>query len=265
MGTAGDILRRLGPKASVQKVIQKFESTFGAVDTKETILRKFYASQQLDRESIAGYTSRVKEIYTQAIKLGGIQIGDEDSLKSVVYQGLKKEMKQRAAYKFDIISDYDKFKIELRKIEQEMKTEKPEQKKCNAAVNIDERKQTDMEEVKSLLGKLNSRIDILEKERIQLKEELRHNAQQPTYQQYAGQHQPLRYNFNQGGRNNFNRGGGGNNFNRGGGGRGDVPHRGQGRGNLRYQPRRPVASRTFTPTCYRCNEKGHMHNECPKV
>ncbi|KAH3829136.1 hypothetical protein DPMN_131152 [Dreissena polymorpha] len=191
-------------------------------------------------------------------------MGDEDSLKGVVYQGLKKEMKQRAAYKFDIISDCDKFKIELRKIDQEMKTEKPEQKKCNAAVNIEEKNQTYMDEVKSLLGKLNSRIDILENERIQLKEKLRQNTQQPTYQQYAGQHQPLRFNFNPGGRNNFNRGGGGNNFNRGGGGRGDVPYRGQGRGNLRYQPQRPVASRTFTPTCYRCNEKGHMQNECPK-
>ncbi|KAH3829135.1 hypothetical protein DPMN_131153 [Dreissena polymorpha] len=69
MGTAGDILRILGPKASVQKIIHKFESTFGAVDTQETILRKCYASQQLDSESIARYTSRVEEIYTQAITL----------------------------------------------------------------------------------------------------------------------------------------------------------------------------------------------------
>ena len=38
-------------------------------------------------------------------------------------------------------------------------------------------------------------------------------------------------------------------------------YRGRGRGN--YQLQRPIAGQNFQPTCWSCNEKGHLQRNCP--
>ena len=44
---------------------------------------------------------------------------NEDQLKRVLYEGLRPDIKHQAAYKNDMITDYNLFKMELRKIEAE--------------------------------------------------------------------------------------------------------------------------------------------------
>jgi multidrug resistance efflux pump len=62
-----------------------------------------------------------------------------------------------------MVTDNDKFKIELRKIEAELKDIEKEVRKCNAALNLEKKEITEMSEVKDLLKKLNERINNLEK------------------------------------------------------------------------------------------------------
>ena len=57
----------------------------------------------------------------------------------MLYKGLKKELKQMAGYKFDTVHDYDKFKMELRIMEAEIKSPEPDSKKCHA-MNVDPNK-----------------------------------------------------------------------------------------------------------------------------
>ncbi|KAL4219917.1 hypothetical protein ACF0H5_020329 [Mactra antiquata] len=129
-------------------------------------------------ESISNYSSRLEELFNQAVELKGLPRGDDEILKNVLFEGLQFNIKQQAAYKNDMIEDYDKFKIELRKIEAEIKEENQEVRKCAPIVN-NSKQDNDLAEVKDLLKKLNERIDQIEKEKEEMKE-------QYQYQTYRG-------------------------------------------------------------------------------
>ena len=87
-------------------------------------------------------------------------------MKKVFYQGLRPTIKHLAFSKCDLIEDYDRFKIEVRKIEADLDLPlKEEKQKCSAAVNTDKKEKSEMAEVKELLHKLNERIDKQEKEK----------------------------------------------------------------------------------------------------
>lgn len=230
-GNAGDVVRRLGTGVNVHQVIQKLESTFGNIETRESILRKFYSTQQKVNESVTSYSSRLEEIFNQAINLNGLKKTDDDILKQVLYQGLRPEIRHLSAYKCDTIMDYDRFKIELRKIEAELSSEK-EKTKCNAAVNFERKETTEMTEVKELLKKLNDRIDTIENKQ-------EHNNNSTNYRGYY--RGPRHY---RGTRNNSYRG------------RGFSSYRGT------YTTRRPTGTNTMQPFCYNCKGRGHQARDC---
>ncbi len=89
--------------------------------------------------------------------LGGVKKGNDKVLKRVLYQGLIPQIKQLAFNKC-VYHDYDRFKVEVRKIEADLTLEKDSKKKWHAAVNV-EKEISEMTEIKELLQKLNSRID----------------------------------------------------------------------------------------------------------
>jgi hypothetical protein len=74
-------------------------------------------------------------------------------------QCLHPEIRHLSAYKCEAVIDYDKFKIELRKIEADLSSEK-EKTKCNAAVSFESKETSKLTEVKkNILKKINGRID----------------------------------------------------------------------------------------------------------
>ena len=160
----------------------------------------------------------------------GLKRSDSEHLKQVLYQGLKRELRTMAVYQCNTISDYNRFNMELRKLESGLKEETVERKPCKPIVQTEPKKE-EMSELSNLLRKLNDKIDKL------------------GSQQEAGSYR------NGDNRRYF----GGRRFSRGDSYRGAQGGRGQ------YQVQRPVASRTFQPTCYSCGEKGHMPRQCPKV
>lgn len=242
-GNASDVLRRLGIGVGIKEVMEKLKNTFGSIETEEIILRKFYACQQEASETVATYASRIEEMFARAVTLGGMKKGDDKILKKVFYQGLKPQIKHLAFSKCDLIEDYDKFKIEVRKIEADLGLPlKEEKQKCSAAVNIEKKEKSEIAEVKELLQKLNDRIDRLEKEK--------DTASFNKYQSRDPQRDDrsyMRY------RGNY---------------RGRGMARGQGDGSIGrgdYRPRRPTGSGTMQPTCFNCRTKGHIARNCPKV
>ena len=225
--------------------MEKLESTFSNIETRESILRNFYSTTQFGNESITTYASRLEEIYTQAVNLKGLKKSDDDILKQVLFQGLIPKIKHLAAYKCDTITDYDRFKIELRKIESELKLEtEGTTKKCNAAMNSREytKGSSESTEMKDLLTKLSNRIDNLEKEKHEW-------FQHPSQQSYRSYDTP-----------------GGRYVNRGfrGNSRGlERPGFRRGRGAMGPRLTRPTGSNTFMPTCYNCGGRGHIARRCP--
>ena len=192
------------------------------------ILKKFYSCDQLEDESVTFYSYRLEEIFDQAVQIKALKRSDVLILKQVFHAGLRKDLKFMSVYQFDRIGSYDDLKKEVRKLESDMSDgDNPEQKSkpCKAAVTS-ETTLKDMTEVKDLLKKLNEIIEKLEKEK-----EASQQQQQGFYSRGRGQR---------------------------GRGRG---YRGRGRGN--YQPQRPIAGQNFQPTCWSCNEKGHLQRNCP--
>lgn len=248
-GEAGKILCRLGVDVGIGDILQKFNSTYGDIETTESLLKKLYACQQERGESVITYAARIEDLYSQGIEIGAVSGHSEGQLKGVFYQGLLPQLKQITNYKFDTIRDYDRFKIEVRKAENELELGKTREKdiKCKAAQKVEDK--SELSEVKELLLKMNARIETLEKQ----KEESQHRQQQ---------------------RGNYRDGRGR------GRGRGQYRGRGQsrGRGQGNYTPDRPTATSTFRPsnygkesdqkydhstrTCYSCGKEGHIARNC---
>ena len=124
-GEAANILRRLGVKASINDVVKKFNSTFGDIDSAE----------KGPKESLITYAARIEELFAQAVEVIALDPGQETILKSVFYQGLRQPLKQFGNLKFETIKDYNRFKIEMQKIESELenstKTEKDKESSAN--------------------------------------------------------------------------------------------------------------------------------------
>ena len=229
-GKAADKLRRLGTKAHLLEVIEKFDNEYGSVESRETVMRKFYSCRQSEDETVLSYTSRLEDIFDRGIQLKAIKRSDTQILKEVFHAGLRRDLKLMSIYQFDKIDDYDELKREVRKLESGLlENNSPEckTKTCKAAVTVDTHTK-EMGEVKELLKRLNERIDRLEKEKVG-----GHNQQ------------------------GFNTGRG-----RGYRGRGRG-FRGRGRGRGEYKPQRPISGQNFAPTCWTCNQKGHLQRDCP--
>lgn len=246
-GEAANILRRMGVRARLADILRKFKSTFGEVDTKESILKKFYACSQGEAESVVKYAARVEEVFAEAVEMEALKVSDEPLLKNIFFQGLRQSLRNTATYKFETTKDYDIFKVEVRKLEDSMKTEKIP---CQAASNVSE-----LGEVKCLLEKLNNRIEKLEQ---QQHGQFQQSPPVPRWPRMPSQ--------------------GGGQFARGNSGRGQFLQGTYGRGQ--YRPQRPTGSNTMRPqiagyfgnlqpdlnetrTCYKCSRQGHIAVHCP--
>lgn len=233
-GGAGDKLRRLGQGVTVEEVMEKLDKDYGTFESKETVMRNLYSCQQKSNESVESFATRLEELFDKAAKLGSVNRSD---LKDVLHSGLRKELKHMTIYQKERLHHYDDFKREVRKIEADLKSEdSPEPKKpCKPAVQQDSK--SELSEVKELLLKMNERIDTLEREK-----------DQSYYQAQRGR-------------------GFGNAL----GGRGRGPRGGyttpypQARGRGVFTPSRPVGRRAFEPTCFLCNQKGHIQRNCPTL
>ena len=69
-GEASNLLRRLGYGASILDILEKFDSVYGEVDSKEHLLAKFYSSKQEDHEDVTKWSCRLENILSSAVDRG---------------------------------------------------------------------------------------------------------------------------------------------------------------------------------------------------
>ena len=165
-GDPVNILRRLGTGVSAEDILKKFESTYGHIDSEEMVLKKFYACQQNQDESVTAYTAKLEELFAHAVEIKAVDSWNSRAiLKGVFFQGLNQPIKQMSAYKFDTVDDSDRFKVEVCKIESELnltKQEEASKPKCSAINKAEQR--SELSEVKDLLKQMNKTIEKLKQE-----------------------------------------------------------------------------------------------------
>jgi len=96
-----------------------------------------------------------------------------------------------------------------------------------AVMNEKPKEEKELDEVKKLLMKLHDRMDSYDKKQ----ESRQDDVPEERYGQYH---------------------------------RGGYRDRYMGRGRG-YQPTRPLAGKTFQPTCFICGERGHIQRDCPTI
>lgn len=157
-GEASNLVRRLGIGASIPEILDKFKSVYGAVETKENLLAKFYSAKQGEDEDVTKWSCRLEDILASAEER---QLADpskvNEMLHNMFYQGLKPALKDIAGYKFEQIKDFDKLKVEIRKLEQEHLITSSDKEKITHVTMLSEQK-SEMSEIKSILHSLSDTV-----------------------------------------------------------------------------------------------------------
>ena len=176
-----------------------------------------------------------------------------------------------------VFFDYDKFKIEVRRIEANLNdtSKKDNTHRVQSAINIDDKRdKSEMKEIKELLQTINTRVKKLEEEKERGNTGYSgYRGGRDTYNDHRGEaHGIYRgrrddYTDHRGEANGIYRGGRGTYSGQRGGGRGSVnyPNRGsfnnsrgryEGRGGRGEYLQRNLNDNRDTRTCFHCKEEG---------
>ena len=139
------------------------KSVYGEVDSKEHLLAKFYSSKQEENESVTKWSCRLEDTRASAVERKLVDPRKvNDILRNMLYQGLKPALKDICGYKFEQISDFDKLRVEIRKIEQDHL--KPEEKVTHSISSVQQAdEKSDIKEMKSMIKSLTNTVEQLER------------------------------------------------------------------------------------------------------
>ncbi len=178
-GEAASLVKRLGITASIPGIIRKLEGVFGNVVLTENLLAEFYSTRQKTDEDVARWSCRLEEILDQANAQKHIDVPEQrEMLRNKLYSGLNDLLKSRCGHLFYTIKDYDELRINLRRVEQEIKNQDTGQtsqisisdgqqiKVVNQAVvsNKSQKPGIDIKDVHDKMAVLQEQNDILQKQ-----------------------------------------------------------------------------------------------------
>jgi len=154
-GEASRILMRLGTSVGIGNILQKFDSVFGIIDTKETLLAKFYSARQGENEDVTSWSCRIEDIWSRAMERGLVESRNaNEMLRSMFWTGLRTDLKNISGHKYDSVIDFDRLRIELRQIEQdqlEHTIDKPKAVVSKSTTDIFDNSKTEMKELRSMV------------------------------------------------------------------------------------------------------------------
>lgn len=237
-GEASRILMRLGTGATPNTILEKFESVYGTVDTKEELMAKFYSAKQEDSEDITHWSCRLEDILGKVVEQGLISThGSEEMLRSKFWAGMRQDLKDISGFKFETVKDFDKLRVEMRKIEKEHKMPSKDAKKttnmtCVAETKSNVQQNSEISELKHLVQDMAIRMNDMGKKLSDLKDQqssITDARSNPTYNLTRGRPR-FRSVYNPTSSFNNRRGGS-----------------------------HPVNS---GPRCYRCRQVGHYQWQC---
>lgn len=119
-GSARDILLTVGDTASSKEILEKLDGIYGIVSSNESIVQKFYMEKQRESENVAEYSIRLENMLQKAKDYIDPKTKNE-MLRSKLWNGLKdSQLKNATRFKFESEKDFNRLRIEIRKIEQDL-------------------------------------------------------------------------------------------------------------------------------------------------
>ena len=119
-GEAARIAMRLGTRATIHDIQKKFEGVYGSVDSGANLLTEFYKAEQKPNEDVSSWSCRLEEFLNKANERTPFppHVVNE-MLRQKFWNGLHKDLRDSSRYKYDQIEDFDRLRIEIRKIERD--------------------------------------------------------------------------------------------------------------------------------------------------
>ena len=153
-GEAARAAMHLGPLATAQQILRKFDSIYGQIDLQEDLLASFYSAKQEEGESVSEWGCRLEDILSQAAESGRYdRLHTDEMIRCKFYSGLQPSLKDVLGHKFDSIKDFDQLRIAARQVEQSRTTTKKQSGPRAAQVHLATAETT---------SDLSSRMDKLE-------------------------------------------------------------------------------------------------------
>ena len=270
-GAAADTVRVLGPKASVEQILEEMSIIFGTVSSFDVMKQQLYSMVQGESESVSLFATRMKSLLSKIMEtwpgkmrpseVAGVQ-------KDRLFHGVKKHIRDSIRHQYDSpASTYASLVIAARKAEGELQTvdkeeAKPEKEKTkakSASATVPSSETATLQNLKELLEKQQQQLNNLSRGR--------------------GRGRGFR------GRGNGRGRGRGNHRGFFNGGRG---YRGNGRGNFRgrggnqrggangsgfdnsqadqgQQQAQEETTNQDNLQCYNCFQWGHIQYNCPQL
>ena len=160
-GRAARVARTVGPDGSTSDLLVKLDSIFGIVDTKETVLARFYSAKQDEKEDVATWSCRLEDLLMEAIDAGLVDQAESNSmLRNMLWTGLLPALKDVTGHLFDSILDFDSLRRSLRRVERDHNQRKTSaSKKVNPAmVMTDSTETSQYKELKGMVQRLTAEV-----------------------------------------------------------------------------------------------------------
>lgn len=228
-GNAARVLMRLGTEASIDEILQRFDSVYGIVDDNENLLSQFYSASQKENEDVSEWSCRLEDLLNKVIQNGEIVPTNTDQmLRNMFWNGLAENLKDITGHIFKECIDFDELRKAIRKVEQDKIRHKDASKK--ATIHQTVTSDSKMDELKAMIQKMDTKVNQMKEDidvvRQKYQTEKPHNSR---FQGQGGYFQDQQYQ--------------GNYRNRGK----DYPQERRNEGEV---------------VCYRCGQVGHIQYGC---
>ncbi|XP_048245243.1 uncharacterized protein LOC124124774 [Haliotis rufescens] len=163
-GEAATIAVNMRPGTSISSLLRKLSIVFGVVEGRELRMAQFYSARQKEEEDVSQWACRLEELLSHALKDKPTSNEDSDEmLRSMLWTGLKSDLKNISGHKFDTINNFDDLLEALREIENNQlstvpsaKTKTPGTAKSATAQEPGWKKE--IKEMKAMINKLTSEV-----------------------------------------------------------------------------------------------------------
>ena len=126
-GSPAEIVRSLGPDATVKAILQKLEMMHGAVAPFDVMMRRIFNISQAKGENVTQYATKLESAVASVRRdhpIQVVQVNLGSSMRDRFYQGLKKTLKESLRYLYDTGAPYESILVAARKAEAEVENYK---------------------------------------------------------------------------------------------------------------------------------------------